>query len=69
MAKDIEEIKDRIAGCLWGQAIGDALGLGTEFMNRDEVLHTYPEGLSEYLQIGEEFGRWTDDTDMMLCIA
>ena len=69
MARDIEEIKDRIAGCLWGQAIGDALGLGTEFMNRDEVLHTYPEGLSEYLQIGEEFGRWTDDTDMMLCIA
>ena len=69
MTRDIEEIKDRIAGCLWGQAIGDALGLGTEFMNRDEVLHTYPEGLSEYLQIGEEFGRWTDDTDMMLCIA
>lgn len=35
----------------------------------DEVSHNYPEGLSEYLQIGEEFGRWTDDTDMMLCIA
>lgn len=66
---DIEEIKDRIAGCLWGQAIGDALGLGTEFMSRDEVLHNYPEGLSEYSQFGEEYGRWTDDTDMMLCIA
>lgn len=69
MARDIEEIKDRIAGCLWGQAIGDALGLGTEFMSRDEVLHNYPEGLSEYSQFGEEYGRWTDDTDMMLCIA
>ena len=44
MARDIEEIKDRIAGCLWGQAIGDALGLGTEFMSRDEVLHNYPDG-------------------------
>ena len=76
MARDIEEIKDRIAGCLWGQAIGDALGLGTEFMSRDEVLHNYPEGLSEYSQIVQDFhrerwsqGDWTDDTDMMLCIA
>ena len=76
MARDIEEIKDRIAGCLWGQAIGDALGLGTEFMNRAEVLHNYPEGLSEYSQIVQDFhrerwnqGDWTDDTDMMLCIA
>ena len=76
MARDIEEIKDRIAGCLWGQAIGDALGLGTEFMSRDEVLHNYPEGLSEYSQIVQDShrerwsqGDWTDDTDMMLCIA
>ena len=76
MARDIEEIKDRIAGCLWGQAIGDALGLGTEFMNRAEVMHNYPEGLSEYSQIVQDFhrerwnqGDWTDDTDMMLCIA
>ena len=69
MVRDIGKIKDRIAGCLWGQAIGDALGLGTEFMSRDEVSHNYPEGLSNYSQIGEDFGRWTDDTDMMLCIA
>ena len=76
MTRDIEEIKDRIAGCLWGQAIGDALGLGTEFMSRDEVLRNYPEGLSEYSQIVQNFhrerwnqGDWTDDTDMMLCIA
>ena len=69
MARDIEEIKDRIAGCFWGQAIGDALGLGTEFMSRVEVLYNYPEGLLEYSQFGEEFGIWTDDTDMMLCVA
>ena len=60
MVRDIGKIKDRIA---------DALGLGTEFMSRDEVLHNYPEGLLNYSQIGEGFGRWTDDTDMMLCIA
>ena len=69
MVRDIGKIKDRIAGCMWGQTIGDALGLGTEFMSRDEVLHNYPEGLLNYSQIGEGFGRWTDDTDMMLCIA
>ena len=76
MTRDIEEIKDRIAGCLWGQAIGDALGLGTEFMSRAEVLHNYPDGLLEYSQIVQDFhrerwnqGDWTDDTDMMLCIA
>ena len=69
MVRNIGEIKDRVAGCLWGQAIGDALGLGTEFMSMDEVSHNYPEGLSNYSQIGEDFGRWTDDTDMMLCIA
>ena len=73
---DIEEIKDRIAGCLWGQAIGDALGLGTEFMSRTEVMNWYPEGLERYGQImcdwhrsRWEKGEWTDDTDMMLCIA
>jgi len=45
-------------------------------MSRDEVLHNYPEGLSEYSQIVQDFhrerwcqGDWTDDTDMMLCIA
>ena len=69
MARDIEEIKDRIAGCLWGQAIGDALGLGAEFMSREEVEKNYPDSLTEYYQFGEEFGYWTDDTDMMLCIA
>ena len=69
MTRNIEEIKDRIAGCLWGQAIGDALGLGAEFMSREEVEKNYPDSLTEYYQFGEEFGYWTDDTDMMLCIA
>lgn len=62
-------------GCLYGQAIGDALGLGSEFMSRAEVKKNYPEKLTTYSQIIRdrhrsrwEKGAWTDDTEMMLCI-
>ena len=71
-----DSVKDKIVGCLYGQAVGDALGLGTEFMSKDEVKRNYPNGLSEYSQIVQDYhrkrwdkGDWTDDTDMMLCIA
>lgn len=67
---------DKIRGVVFGQAIGDALGLGTEFMSRDEVLKYYPHKLFSYDQIiqdshriGWKPGEWTDDTDMMLCVA
>lgn len=62
-------------GCLYGQAIGDALGLGTEFLNKSEVMKHYPNRLSRYEDIIQDAhrcrwakGAWTDDTDMMLCI-
>lgn len=68
--------KDRIKGCIYGQAIGDALGLGTEFMSQHEVKKYYPKGLVHYDQIIQDEhrirwkkGSWTDDTDMMICIA
>lgn len=71
----IGNIQDRLLGCLYGQAIGDALGLGSEFMSKDEVLKNYPDGLKNYDQIIQDAhrrrwakGAWTDDTDMMLCI-
>lgn len=67
--------KDRIFGCLYGQAIGDALGLGTEFMSRVEVKRNYPDGLVTYRQMvcdahrrRWKAGEWTDDTEMMLCV-
>lgn len=70
------ETKDKIYGTIFGQAIGDALGLGTEFMSKTEVREKYPDGLKEYSQIIRDYHRakfqpssWSDDTDMMLCIA
>ena len=69
-------VNDKIKGVLFGQAIGDALGLGTEFMTKQEVNRFYPNGLTDYVQIIQDYhrkrwmkGDWTDDTEMMLCIA
>ncbi len=69
-------IYDRFKGVLYGQAIGDALGLGTEGMTDEDMAWKYPNGIQHYNQIYQDrhrkrwkIGDWTDDTDMMLCIA
>ena len=69
-------INDKIRGVIFGQAIGDALGLGTEYMTKKEVNRYYPNGLAYYDKIIQDYhrkrwakGAWTDDTDMMLCLA
>jgi ADP-ribosylglycohydrolase len=68
-------IVDRIRGVIFGQAIGDALGFGTEWIPKHKVKKEYPQGLNDYHQIirypdikGWQPGDWTDDTDQMLCI-
>ena len=70
-----ETIKERFLGTIFGQAVGDALGLSTEFMSKQEVDRFYPNGIEDYSQIVQDNhrcrwqrGDWTDDTDMMLCI-
>ena len=70
-----ETIKERFLGTIFGQAVGDALGLSTEFMSKQEVNRLYPNGIEDYSQIVQDDhrrrwqrGDWTDDTDMMLCI-
>ena len=70
-----EIIKERFLGTIFGQAVGDALGLSTEFMSKQEVDQFYPNGIEDYSQIVQDDhrrrwqrGDWTDDTDMMLCI-
>ena len=69
-----ETIKERFLGTIFGQAVGDALGLSTEFMSKQEVDRFYPNGIEDYSQIVQDDrrrwqrGDWTDDTNMMLCI-
>lgn len=32
-----QELSDKVYGVIFGQAIGDALGLGTEFISHEEI--------------------------------
>lgn len=43
-------IKDRVMAAVTGYSIGDALGLSTAFMTREEIKVYYPEGLTDYSQ-------------------
>ena len=69
----MEKQIDKIKGTIYGQAIGDALGLGTEGMTDEDMAWKYPNGISHYRDIFQDrhrkrwkIGDWTDDTDMML---
>lgn len=67
---------NKIKGCLFGYAIGDALGRGTEFMTRAEAARRYPDGLKDYSGIirdayrsGRRRGDFTGDTQVLLLLA
>lgn len=66
---------NNIQSLIFGQAIGDALGLASEFMIKEEVKYFYPNGIRSYDDIIQDRhrslwqkGAWPDDTDQMLCV-
>lgn len=38
---------DKIKGLFYGQAIGDALGLGTEFLNKNQIQEYFAPNIYE----------------------
>ena len=61
---------DRIAGCLLGGAVGDALGAPIEFLRLSEIRERFgPEGLTDYAPAYGRLGAITDDTQMTLFTA
>lgn len=72
----IKDFIDKLQGVIYGQAVGDALGLGTEGMTDEDMAWKYPNSITHFSDIFQDrhrrrwkIGDWTDDTDMMLCIA
>ena len=43
-------LEDKIKGVLFGQAIGDALGLGTEVMMLEDISKHYPQYVDGLMQ-------------------
>ncbi|KAG0340688.1 hypothetical protein BG004_006309, partial [Podila humilis] len=75
------QIRDRIRGCLLGNAVGDAYGLATEFMTKQSAAERYGNGPIQFGTETEGYPVWldnhrykwsrcdfTDDTDQMLLI-
>lgn len=62
--------RERIAGCLLGGAVGDALGAPIEFMRLSEIRERFgPDGLTDYAPAYGRLGAITDDTQMTLFTA
>ena len=61
---------ERVAGCLLGGAVGDALGAPIEFMRLSEIRERFgPAGLTDYSPSYGKLGAITDDTQMTLFTA
>src|SRR5215471_19356826 len=66
MTTDITLTK-RASGCLFGLALGDALGAATEFISVNEILRRFPP--QGPLEPPGDPARVTDDTQMTLAVG
>ena len=64
---NVDTIKDKLRGSLYGFVVGDALGVPAEFYNR-EFLKMHPiADMIANVQRNTTIGYWSDDTAMTLC--
>ncbi len=73
---DLHDLKSRFSGAMLGFAIGDALGMPTQFLSRDQIRRYYGKPITTFTRAhnghASEFlpqGSYTDDTQMMLATA
>ena len=65
-----QKLSDLVSGCLFGGAIGDALGYPVEFMSLDKIKYEYgTEGITEFDMRGTDKAQISDDTQMTLFTA
>ncbi|XP_078677172.1 ADP-ribosyl-[dinitrogen reductase] glycohydrolase-like [Branchiostoma floridae x Branchiostoma belcheri] len=68
-------LEDRVYGTIYGNCIGDAIGLLTEFLSKEEAFQCYGSKKLEYSmkvkdghRVRWNVGDWTDDSDQMILI-
>ena len=61
--------RHRILGALWGSAVGDALGVPVEFIDREERRHDPVTSMRAFGTWNQPAGTWSDDSSLLLCSA
>ncbi|KAM7191972.1 ADP-ribosylglycohydrolase [Naviculisporaceae sp. PSN 640] len=77
-----EILSDKTVGCIIGSALGDAIGLYTEFLSSEKAREHYPSGkftltgdngptpfFLDLHRAPKDPGHWTDDTDHALLLV
>lgn len=73
---NIDQLNDKILGCLVGSAMGDAIGAPSEALSQDEILKVYGKPISRFIQgidsiytHGNNIAEVTDDSSQMYELA
>jgi ADP-ribosyl-[dinitrogen reductase] hydrolase len=61
-SEPVDDLRERVVGCVLGLALGDALGAPFEFRRRGEIPDPVPAFEKSWMGLAR--GHWTDDTAM-----